>query len=128
MSITRYLDPRNDLAFKKIFGVEKNKHVLMDFLNDVLYRGGKDLITEVLFLNPTQNPEVASYKESIEDVLCTDQHGMQYIVEMQVAKVRGFEKRAQYYAAKAYINQMREGERYEGQRVTWISRIKERRF
>ena len=113
MSINRYLDPRNDLAFKKIFGVEKHKHILIDFLNDVLHRDGKDLITIVELLNPSQNPEVSGYKESIVDVLCTDQHGVQYIVEMQVAKVGGFEKRAQYYASKAYINQMKKGGRYE---------------
>ena len=46
------------------------------------------------------------------DVLCKDQVGVQYIVEMQVAKVSGFEKRAQYYAAKAYANQLNKSEAY----------------
>ena len=36
MTIVRYLDPKNDIAFKKIFGTEKNKDVLLHFLNDIL--------------------------------------------------------------------------------------------
>jgi predicted transposase/invertase (TIGR01784 family) len=108
MAILRYLDPRNDIAFKKIFGTEKNKDILIHFLNDILAKNIKDLS----FLNPVQNPEIASKKQSIIDVLCTDEQGAMFIVEMQVAKVRGFEKRAQYYAAKAYCNQIKEGEAY----------------
>ncbi|MBA8667019.1 Rpn family recombination-promoting nuclease/putative transposase [Holosporaceae bacterium 'Namur'] len=112
MPFVRYLDPKNDIAFKKIFGSEKNKDILIHFLNDILGKTGKEIIREVSFLNSVQAPEIAVKKQSIIDVLCTDESGVQYIVEMQVAKVRGFEKRAQYYAAKAYSNQMNSGEEY----------------
>ncbi|GFR25003.1 transposase [Trichonephila clavata] len=51
------------------------------------------------------NPEIASDKQSIVDVLCKDSHGNRYIAEMQLAKDKSFEKRAQLYAAKAYSRQ-----------------------
>lgn len=60
-----------------------------------------------------QAPEIAAKKQRILDVLCTDQNGVQYIIEMQVAKTTGFEKRAQYYAAKAYARQLLPGEEYD---------------
>ena len=112
MPIVRYLDPKNDIAFKKIFGTEKNKDILIHFLNDILVKQGSNTIKEVSFLNPVQNPEIALKKQSIIDVLCKDDKGSMFIVEMQVAKIRGFEKRAQYYAAKAYSGQIKEGEEY----------------
>ena len=54
-----------------------------------------------------QDPEIASKKQSSVDVLCKDQKGIQYIIEMQMTQGSGFEERAQYYAAKAYVSQMR---------------------
>src|SRR6185437_10820901 len=82
------------------------------FLNDMLEFKKGEQIKSVSFLKPIQDPEVAAKKQSIVDVLCEDEQGRQYIVEMQVAKVRGFEKRAQYYAAKAYTRQLNIGETY----------------
>jgi len=112
MAISKFLDPKNDFAFKKIFGNEKNKSILISFLNDILgFRKGEK-IKEVTFLNNILDPDTQAKKQSIVDVLCVDEKGTQYIVEMQVARYSGFEKRAQYYAAKAYVNQMREGEAY----------------
>ena len=112
MSLARYLDPKNDIAFKKIFGTEKHKDLLIHFLNDIL--GNEDKIIDVEFLKTYQDPEAASKKQSIVDVLCKDEKGIRYIVEMQVAKSAGFEERAQYYAARAYVDQMKKGGLYEG--------------
>ena len=112
MTIIKYLNPRNDIAFKKIFGTEKNKDILLKFLNDVIVTSDKKKIKEVTLLNPIQHPEIMSKKQSIVDVLCEDEDGIKYIVEMQVAKVGGFEKRAQYYAAKAYSSQPDKGDTY----------------
>src|SRR3569832_48216 len=92
---TRYLDPKNNLAFKKVFGAEKHKSIPIDFLN------------------LRQTPEIEARKESIVDVLVKDQRGTKYVVEMQVAKVEGFEKRAQYYAAKTYSAHFKIGEEYQ---------------
>ena len=74
-------------------------------MNDILHEG-KQKIIEVTFLKPMQDPEISAYRQSIVDVMCKDQDGTQLIVEMQVSRHKGFEKRAQYYAAKAYSQQI----------------------
>ncbi|MFV9897412.1 PD-(D/E)XK nuclease family transposase, partial [Rickettsia conorii] len=106
MLISRFLDPKNNYAFLKIFGTEKNKDILIHFLNDILGYTGKEVITEVTFLKTIQDHDIAAYRQSIVDVLCRDKYGTQFIVEMQVSKHPGFEKRAQLYAAKAYSKQI----------------------
>ncbi|VEL21523.1 unnamed protein product [Protopolystoma xenopodis] len=68
-----------------------------------------DKIKEVTFLPTIQVPEIAAKKQSIVDVLCKSEKGEQIIIEMQVSPQEGFEKRAQYYAAKAYSMQLNKG-------------------
>lgn len=109
MAITKFLDPKNDVAFRRIFGSEKNKDILIHFINDVLELKDGDRIKEVTFLSTIQIPEIAAKKQSVIDVLCKDENGVQLIVEMQVSPQAGFEKRAQYYAAKAYSRQLNKG-------------------
>lgn len=111
-NVFKYLDPKNDVAFKKIFGTEKNKDILIHFLNDMITFKENSPIVSVTFLKTTQDPETAAKKTSIVDILCQDEKGNHYIVEMQVAKEKGFEKRAQYYASKAYISQVSNGGAY----------------
>ena len=110
--LTKFLDPKNDIAFKRIFGTEKNKDILIHFINDMIKFKDNGPITEVVFLKTNQDPETANHKTSIVDILCKNEKGHQYIVEMQVAKFKGFEKRAQYYASKAYISQAHAGGEY----------------
>ncbi|XP_029674113.1 uncharacterized protein LOC115242165 [Formica exsecta] len=112
MALSKFLDPKNDISFKRIFGTEKNKDILIHFLNDILGFVGKNAIQDIEFLSTIQDPDIASKKQSIVDVLCRDENGLQVIVEMQVAKTKGFEKRAQYYAAKAYSRQADKGDQY----------------
>lgn len=113
MAFSRFLDPKNDFLFKRLFGTEKNKDILIHFINSVLHLEGKATVQDVTYLQPDLNPEYAYKKQSMVDVLCRDQTGIQFIIEMQVAKFSGFEERAQFYAAKAYINQMNTGEKYQ---------------
>ena len=112
-SAHKLLDPKNDVAFKRIFGTEKNKDILIHFLNDMLVFKGNHPIEDVTFLKPILDPEIYAKKTSIVDVLCKDTRGNAYIVEMQVAKTRGFEKRAQFYASKAYTSQANVGDEYQ---------------
>ncbi|MDE5060923.1 MULTISPECIES: Rpn family recombination-promoting nuclease/putative transposase [Wolbachia] len=112
MALSKFLDPKNDISFRRIFGTEKNKDILIHFLNDILGFTDKNEIKDIEFLSTIQDPEIASKKQSIVDVLCRDENGLQVIVEMQVAKTKGFEKRAQYYAAKAYSRQADKGDQY----------------
>ncbi len=112
MTQSKYLNPKNDVAFKKIFGNEDHKDLLIDFLNGVLNLTGDKIIEQVDFLNPIQAPKTFGAKQSIVDILCKDARNIRYIVEMQISHVAGFDKRAQYYAAKTYTGQLERGEEY----------------
>ncbi len=112
MLLGKFLDPKNDYAFKQIFGTTKNQDILIHFINDILGLKGPAQIETATFLKTSQDPDIASKKQSLVDVLCTDELGRQYIIEMQVARTKGFEKRAQYYAAKAYSHQLQRGDGY----------------
>ena len=112
MPLSKFLDPKNDFAFKRIFGSERNKDILIHFINDILRFEGNSKIKEVSLIKTAQDPEIAASKQSLIDVLCSDEMGRKYIIEMQVAKTKGFEKRAQYYAAKAYSQQLNRAEDY----------------
>ena len=111
--ITKFLDPKNDFAFKRIFGSIKHKNLLISFLNAVLKSQISSPIQDLTFLKTVQDPEIAAKKQSTVDVMCQDQEGAYYIVEMQVASQTGFEARAQYYASKAYTSQMGAGDEYK---------------
>ena len=111
--LTKFLDPKNDLAFKRVFGTEKNKDILIHFLNDILTHPHIGAIKDVTFAPSVQVPEIIAHKQSIVDVLCQDQNGFQYIVEMQVGAAAGFRQRAQFYAARAYSGQLFVGENYQ---------------
>ncbi len=111
-SFTKYLDPKNDLAFQKIFGDEKRKNIPISFLNAVLHLQGEDQIFDLEFINPLPLYSARGQKESVVDVLIKDQRGGRYIVEMEVSKTPGFEKRAQYYSAETYGQHLNEGGKY----------------
>jgi len=109
-----FADPKTDFAFKRIFGSEEHKDVLVAFLNDMLDLDAPHRIVTVELLPPEQRPSVEELKLSIVDVKCTDARGVTYVVEMQVLQVEGFEKRVVYNVAKAYVNQIARGELYPG--------------
>ncbi len=108
----KFVDVKNDVAFRKIFGNENRKEVLISFLNAVLMMGAEHLIVDVEILSPYQLPELATGKVTIVDIKAKDQTGKSYIVEMQVAHVEGFDKRVLYYASKSYSSQIDRGELY----------------
>lgn len=107
-----FADPKTDFTFKRIFGSEEHKAVLLAFLNDMLALDDAHRIVDVELLPPEQRPAVEELKLSIVDVKCKDARGVTYVVEMQVLQVEGFEKRVVYNVAKAYVNQIARGELY----------------
>ncbi|MBF0220200.1 MAG: Rpn family recombination-promoting nuclease/putative transposase [Gammaproteobacteria bacterium] len=108
----RFVNPQNDIAFKKIFGNEQCKDVLIAFLNAVLDLAGRRAIETVELLSPFEAPKVEELKQTILDVKARDGQGKQFIVEMQVSGYPSLKKRFQYYAAKTYTNQIAVGEEY----------------
>ncbi|MDR2458836.1 MAG: Rpn family recombination-promoting nuclease/putative transposase [Holosporales bacterium] len=106
----RYLDPKNDFAFKRLFGTEQNKDLLIQFLNAVL-DGVHSRVEEVELLPLSSTPEIANLRQSIVDALCRGEDGRQFIIEMQCARESSFIKRAAAYASRVYLNQRtKEGE------------------
>jgi predicted transposase/invertase (TIGR01784 family) len=109
----KFVDVKNDVAFRKIFGNENRKEVLISFLNAVLFLENEHEITDVEILTPYQLPEPRGGKVTIVDIKAKDQGGKDYIVEMQVAEADGFDKRVLYYASKSYSSQIERGDLYE---------------
>mgnify|MGYP000886509431 CR=1 FL=1 len=107
-----FADPKTDFVFKRIFGSEARKPLLVALLNHLLELEGDHRILDVQYLTGEQHVDVAELKLSIVDVKCTDATGRRFVVEMQVLKVEGFEKRVVYNASKAYVMQLQEADDY----------------
>ncbi len=108
-----FLDPKNDMVFKKLFADNKHKGLLINFLNSVLGRPEGEKIIDVTIEDPHNMAETpGTSKASIVDIRCTDQSKNHYIVEMQVIDQNDFEARAQYYSSLLLSRQLREGEKY----------------
>jgi len=108
----KFVDVKNDIAFRKIFGNENKKEILISFLNAVLDLPEGKKVEKFEIKNPFQLPEIKELKSSILDVRVVDQRGISYIVEMQVEEPDGFDERVQYYTAKQYSSQLEKGEDY----------------
>ena len=118
----RYLDPKVDLAFKRVFGDHAN--LLKSFLNALLPLPDDGQIESLEYLTPEQVPEVPGFlKYSIVDVKCVDQKGRIFIVEMQMMWAATFEQRMVFGASQAYIKQLREGQSYSELRPVYALAI-----
>ena len=108
----RYLDPKADLTFKRVFG--EHPDLIMSFLNALLpLEAPENEITEVEYLPPELVPDNPLKKYSIVDVRCKDRRGRQFIVEMQMIWSPEFKQRVMFNASKAYVRQLDKGEQYE---------------
>jgi predicted transposase/invertase (TIGR01784 family) len=108
----RFADPKNDVAFRKIFGDEHKKEILISFLNAVLDFKDENLIVDIKILNPHQVPRIEALKETILDIRATNQKNETFIVEMQKKDLNDFAKRSLYYTSKAYVEQLGKAKNY----------------
>jgi predicted transposase/invertase (TIGR01784 family) len=106
-----FINPKTDFAFKKIFGSEQSKDILISFLNALLY-DAQPIIEDLEILNPYLAPRIRGVKDTYLDVKARITGDKTVIIEMQVLNVEGFEKRILYNAAKAYSIQLDSGEDY----------------
>ena len=106
-----FLDVKTDFAFKKVFGSEQSKEILIDFLNAVIDFGDVG-ITDLTIVDPYQIPLLKGMKDSYVDVKAVLSDKRKVIIEMQVLSVEGFEKRVLYNAAKLYSTQLKKSEKY----------------
>ena len=108
----KFLDVKTDFAFKKVFGSEDSKDILLSFLNAVLdFPNGRHL-TDLTIVDPYNIPLLKGMKDTYVDVKASLDDGSRVIIEMQVLNVEGFEKRILYNAAKNYAVQLGAGENY----------------
>jgi len=108
----KFLNPTNDVVFKKIFGDKKHKEILLDFLNAVLERRDGQRITDALAIDPHNLPAHLDAKYSVVDIKCVDERNITYIIEMQVLNHPGYLDRCQYYTATEISRQLHKGGQY----------------
>ena len=104
----KYLNPFTDFGFKKIFGEEASKPLLLDFLNALLPISGK--IVELTFKNNEQIGQTDLDRKAIYDIYCENEKGEKFIVELQKAKQNYFKERAIFYATFPIREQAEKGE------------------
>lgn len=107
----RYLDPKADLTFKKIFG--EHKDLLISLLNALLPLADDEQIESVEYLSPELVPDTYVGKNSIVDVRCRDVKGRQFIVEMQMLWTEAFKQRVLFNASKTFVRQLDKKRKYE---------------
>ena len=108
----KYLDPKADLTFKKIFGEHPN--LVISLLNALLPLEGDEYVESIEYWPADKIPErTTAEKYSIVDVCCKDNKKREFIVEMQMSWTEAFKKRVLLNASKAYVAQSTKGGDYE---------------
>ena len=108
--MTKYLDPKADLTFKKIFG--EHPDLVISPLNALLPLDEDKKITDIEYLPAEMTPDQPLRKNSIVDVRCKDITGRQFIVEMQMEWTTAFKQRVLFNASKAYVRQLDKSKKY----------------
>ena len=106
----KYLDPKADLTFKKVFG--KHPDLLTSLLNALLPLREDEQIQHIEYLPTELVPELYAHKNSIVDVLCVDKCGRKFCVEMQMEWSNAFKQRVLFNASKLYVTQAMERDQY----------------
>jgi len=108
--MSRYLDPKADVVFKKIFG--EHPKLLISFLNAILPLPPEHPIISLEYLSNEQSPKIPTLKKTIADVKCKDSSGRQFIVEMQIDWIDSFKQRLLFESGQAFVKQLEKGEDY----------------
>lgn len=106
--MARFLNPYTDFGFKKLFGEEASKDLLVDFLNQLLPEYHR--IEELTFANTENLPDLVGERRAIFDIHCRGANGERFIVEMQKAKIRFFKDRSLFYATFPIRDQAEKGD------------------
>lgn len=106
------LDPRVDLIFKRIFGSEHSKDVLLAFLNSTFREAGEPSLTEIVLLNPYTEADSPDDKLSIMDIKAKTADDQLINIEMQLFNPYHMEKRTLFYWSEMYYHQIPKGSNY----------------
>jgi len=107
----RFISPKIDYAFKKIFGSQQSQAILISFLNAIVY-DGENIIQSLTIVNPYNPGKTLSLKETYLDIKAILADGSIVVIEMQISSMAAFNKRVAYNLAKTYANQLIKGENY----------------
>jgi predicted transposase/invertase (TIGR01784 family) len=108
----RFMNPYTDYGFKKLFGTEENKELLISFLNAMIF-DKEGVITSLTYKNIEQLGDNKDRRNCYFDVYCETQDGSSFIVEMQNARKSYFKDRSLFYAAKPIRDQAEKGEEWD---------------
>lgn len=106
--MAKYINPYTDFGFKKLFGEEGNKDLLIDFLNQLL--PAHHQIADLNFRNPENLADLSAERKAIFDIHCKALSGERFIVEMQKAKVKYFKDRSLFYVTFPIRDQAQQGD------------------
>lgn len=106
--IERYANFYTDFAFKKLFGTEANKDLLVSFLNSLL--DGKETITDLTYLNSENLGSTEFDRKAVFDVYCENEKGEKFLIEMQKAEQQFFKDRSVFYSTFPIRDQAQKGE------------------
>ena len=110
----RYVNPYTDFGFKKLFGTEINKDLLISFINSLLH--GKEVVKDLTYLNTEHLGTGEADRKAVFDVYCENENGEKILVEMQRGEQQFFKDRSLYYATFPI--------REQGQKGEWDYRLK----
>jgi len=108
----QFLDVKTDYAFKKVFGSEDSKDILISFLNALIYEKKSIKIKDLTIVDPYNIPMIKGVKDTFVDVKALLNDDTKVIIEMQVLNHEGFEKRILYNATKNYSIQLNKAQEY----------------
>jgi len=106
--IEKFVNPFTDFGFKKIFGSEPNKDLLIDFLNELLKT--KEKIKELNYKKTEHLGSTDTDRKAIFDLYCENENGEKFIVELQKVKQQFFKDRSLYYATFPIQEQAQKGD------------------
>jgi len=125
--MAKYLDPKADLTFKKIFG--EHKHLVISLLNALLPLKDDERVESIEYWPAEKIPDrTEAEKYSIVDVCCKDNKKREFIVEMQMTWTESFKKRVLLNASKAYVAQTVKGMSYESLQPVYALNFVNARF
>jgi len=122
-----YINPYTDFGFKKLFGEEGSKDLLIDFLNQLLPNEYK--IMDLEFRNTEFLPETTEYRKAIFDLYCENEKKDKFVIEMQKSRLEYFKDRAILYTSFPIRNQVPKGKvlkivKGEETEVDWNYKLK----
>ncbi len=109
----RYINPFTDFGFKKLFGSEPNKDLLIDFLNELIKERGR--IQNLTYLKAEQLGLSEAERRAVFDLYCESETGEKFIVEMQKAKQKYFKDRSVFYSTFPIREQAQRGQEWDFQ-------------